>query len=510
MGVVVLRWRRWVSRLQKGTWRYRLRRRLPGRLLRNLGLFYLVLVLGAGLVVFGKEKPEVFQGIRQRLHFDLVWIRDSSVAALPFLAEILPLTGDLPRHILTEGLPNSVRMAAAMDVTSREISEDTLRSLVHVVTDYDLAQPESLVAAAFPGTTGSSDSLGWEWVLQRSIQGYDLGVITALGPSLDQAKGDTTQSVGGSDVEVVINAPHYSAPTTVEPTTPLDMSGQVIEVVDYASESRDDVKLAQAPSNAAQRVESLARVNWGTAPLVGIYHTHTGETYGDTGVNSKKNYAWDVAKPGQGPVPGVVQVGERITRELQRRYGIPVIHSTKVHDYPIFAYAYSNSEKTAQMLVERYPSMQVVLDIHRDEGATLETFGGRQLAGVLIVVAAGGGSSLSHGNWRANLAVAQQLKEDFDRLYPGLCRGLVVKEKVRYNQHLHPGALLLEIGAHTDTLDSALMTAELVADVLAETLWQLQSGSRSRPAPARPGPGVSPSPLEIFEPKNLRPVSLSP
>jgi len=148
---------------------------------------------------------------------------------------------------------------------------------------------------------------------------------------------------------------------------------------------------------------------------------------GDTGVNSKKNYAWDVAKPGQGPVPGVVQVGERITRELQRRYGIPVIHSTKVHDYPIFAYAYSNSEKTAQMLVERYPSMQVVLDIHRDEGATLETFGGRQLAGVLIVVAAGGGSSLSHGNWRANLAVAQQLKEDFDRLYPGLCRGLVVK-----------------------------------------------------------------------------------
>lgn len=506
MGVVSLRWRRWVSRLQKGTRRYRLRRRLPRRLLWNLGLFYLVLALGAGLVVLGKERPEVFPGIQQRLHLNLAWIRERSVAALPILADILPLTGDLPRHILTEGLPHSISTVAAMDVLSREIPEDTLRSLVHVVTDYDLAQPESLVAAAFPGNTGNGDSLGWEWILQRSIHGYDLGVVTALGPSLAKTKDGTIQGGKGSDQEVVITAPEYSALTVVEPTTSSDMSGQVREVMDSAILPRDDTMLSQAPSNAAQRVEGLARVNWGTAPLVGIYHTHTGETYGDAGVNSRKSYAWDVAKPGQGPVPGVVQVGERITRELQRRYGIPVIHSTKVHDYPIFAYAYSNSEKTSQMLVERYPSMQILLDIHRDEGATLETFGGRQLAGVLIVVAAGGGSSLSHGNWRANLAVAQQLKEDFDRLYPGLCRGLVVKEKVRYNQHVHPGALLLEIGAHTDTLDSALMTAELVADVLAETLWQLQSGSRSRTAPTRPSPGVQPSPLEIFEPKIFRPV----
>ena len=502
MGVVMLRWRRWISQLHKGTWRYRLRRRLPGRLLRNLGLFYLILACGAGLLILSNKRPDFFQGMWQRAQHDLGWIRNKSIQALPVLAEMLPLTGDLPRYILAEGLPGSV---AVVDAASRDLPAETLRSLVHVVTDYDLAEPESLVAAVFPGSRGTGGSLRWEWILQRSIQGYELGSITALGSSLDHIMDSLTEGVVGPDAEVLITAPEYGALNVVEPASSLDSGGVVTDVTDYPGELVGETRLASSPNNAVTRLEGLARVNWGTAPLVGIYHTHTGETYGDTGVSSKKSYAWDVAQPGSGPVPGVVQVGERITRELQRRYGIPAIHSTKVHDYPIFAYAYSNSEKTAQMLVERYSSLQIVLDIHRDEGATLETLQGRQLAGVLIVVAAGGGS-LSHANWRANLAIAQQLKEDFDRLYPGLCRGLLVKEKARYNQHLHSGALLLEIGAHTDTLESALMTAELVADVLAETLWQLQSGSRTRTGPIRPSPLAPPSPMEIFEPKVLRPV----
>ena len=52
-----------------------------------------------------------------------------------------------------------------------------------------------------------------------------------------------------------------------------------------------------------------------------------------------------------------------------------MVHSTKVHDYPVFAYSYANSEKTARMLVDRYPSLQLVIDIHRDEGLTMETMG---------------------------------------------------------------------------------------------------------------------------------------
>ncbi|NLA58627.1 MAG: hypothetical protein GX855_06980, partial [Firmicutes bacterium] len=234
-----------------------------------------------------------------------------------------------------------------------------------------------------------------------------------------------------------------------------------------------------------------------------------GEGYRDAAIRSSKSYTWDYAQPGMGSVPGVVQVGERLRRELERRYGIPVVHSTKVHDYPVFAYSYANSEKTARMLVDRYPSLQLVFDIHRDEGLTMETVGGRTAAGVLIVVGTGGGPNLRHANWRRNLETAELLKDNFDRLYPGLCRGIRIKDNARYNQHVHPGALLLEIGAHSDTLESALFTAELVADVVAETLWQIQSGSRSTPRGGSNGGityGTGPSSpaiqIEIFEPKS--------
>ncbi|NLJ85009.1 MAG: hypothetical protein GX322_01085 [Firmicutes bacterium] len=481
--------------------RYGVRQRLPRRLVRNLGLFYLLLACLACLVIFGSSRSGLYQSLWDRSKHGIAWVKDKSIGALPILARVFPLTGEIPLSILAEGLPGSTMI---VDAAGRQLSPDALRSVVQVVTDYDLAEPESLVAAVFPNSRSTAGPVRWEWVLQRGIQGYHVGSM-APSASVNSSMGNISDSAGEGLPKITITAEEYARAEVAVPRASGGVEESAGEVLSHGGGSKE-VQPTAGPSPAATRLEGLARVNWGTAPLVAIYHTHTGETYRGTGVNSHKNYAWDVAEPGSGLVPGVVQVGERITRELQRRYSIPVIHSSKVHDYPIFAYAYSNSEKTAQMLVERYPSLQLVLDIHRDEGATLETVQGRQLASVLIVVATGGSGSLVHGSWRSNLAMAQQLKEDFDRLYPGLCRGLLVRDKARYNQHVHPGALLLEIGAHFDTLESALLTAELVADVLAETLWQVQSGSQSSPTPVRPAPLVPSLPMEIFEPKAPRAV----
>lgn len=478
----------------------RMGRRVPRRLLRNLGLFYLILATMAGLLVLGRVKPGFHRDIWHQVQYGFRWFRDKSIPALAALVHAVPLTSDLSRSILAEGLPGG----EIVGVAGSQLSSETLRSIVQVVTDYDLAEPESLVAAAFPGSRSTTGSVRWDWVIQRSIEGYGLG---GASQASDTRGADSLESpsdsLGSTGTEVIITAPEYVALTTVESDQP-PVSEDGVKIVTY------DSRLVQTQStpgsvSPAARQDSLARVNWGNAPLVAIYHTHTGETYRDAAGNSSKSYAWDIAQPGAGLVPGVVQVGERLTRELQRRYGIPVVHSGKVHDYPVFAYSYSNSEKTAQMLVERYPSLQLVLDIHRDEGKTLETLQGKQLSGVLIVVATGDATGLIHGNWQQNLEIAQLLKENFDRLYPGLCRGLLVKERARYNQHLHRGALLLEIGAHSDTLDSALMTAELVADVLAETLWQMQSGSRGRDG-IRAVP-QTPSLIEIFEPQTQRSIS---
>jgi stage II sporulation protein P len=474
--------------------RNRMRRRLPRRLLRNLGVFYLVLASLAGLLVLSHTRPGFYRDLWHQIQYGLYWVREKGVQALPVAIDAFPLTSDLSRSILVEGLPITLEMANG---SSNPLPSETLRSIMQVVTDCDLAEPQSLVAAAFPGSRSTSGALRWDWIIQRGIEGYSLGSVGALNPWNETDPNDKTRA----EVEVVITAPPYGT-LGVGEHQGASLSDDGVTVVTYDSDFQQ-AQSALSSSSPASRLESLARVNWGNSPLIAIYHTHTGETYCDGASNSTKSYAWDVAQPGVGVVPGVVQVGERLTRELQRRYGIPVVHSQKTHDYPVFAYAYSNSEKTAQMLVERYPGLQLVVDIHRDEGATLETLQGRQLAGVLIIVATGSGTTLSHGNWRQNLERAQLLKETFDRLYPGLCRGLVVKERARYNQHVHPGALLLEIGAHTDTLESALMTAELVADVLAETLWQMQSGSRTRNGLRTISPTPS-SPVEIFEPKIQR------
>lgn len=469
----------------------RLRRKLPRQLVRNLGLFYLILVLITAALVFGQIRSGVYHmAWRQGSRLVKGAVRGAK-QALPVVLDVLPISDDLSRSILSEGLPDSPQ---ALTVTG-QLSPQTVRSLVHVVTDYDLAQPRSLIAAAFPGSRQAVSGRSWVWAVDERLSD---------GPYARQAQAGTAESViarpgegkaelhrqehvsnrgSDSDVEVVITAPEYQALAGV------DSSSDLAEVESFEDEAKPVLSEAlpeppvekESVSIAESRVQRIARVNWGSAPLVAIYHTHTGETYRTAGVDSSKSYAWDNYPPGSGPMPGVVQVGERVAQELQRRYGIPVVHSTKVHDYPVFAYAYSNSEKTAKMLVERYPSLAMIFDIHRDKGATVEVMGGEHLARVLIVVATATQSRLSNPHWRENLEFAQLLKRNFDRLYPGLCRGLLVRSTRRYNQNVHPRSLLLEIGASSDNLEHALASAELVADVIAETLWQIRMGKEIRP-----------------------------
>src|SRR5690606_1536151 len=99
----------------------------------------------------------------------------------------------------------------AVHATSPQLSPETLRSIVEVVTDYDLAEPESLVAGAFPGSRGTDGSLRWDWIIQRGIQGYSFPITdTPTSQSVSPGK-EAAQPQG--EVEVVITAPEYAALT---------------------------------------------------------------------------------------------------------------------------------------------------------------------------------------------------------------------------------------------------------------------------------------------------------
>ncbi|HBT46503.1 MAG TPA: stage II sporulation protein P [Peptococcaceae bacterium] len=202
----------------------------------------------------------------------------------------------------------------------------------------------------------------------------------------------------------------------------------------------------------------------GRHPVVAIYNTHNAEGYAPS----------DGADRFPGKNASISLVAAALAQALAEDYGVPVVRSDTIHDYPDFSQAYANSEKTVRRLLAEYPSIQIVLDIHRDAGLKeppVAYINDQKVAQILIVV--GSDARLEHPHWRQNEAFARRLAAKMDELYPGLSRGVRVQEG-RYNQHLHPRALLLEIGSSNNTLDQAEKAAQLLARVVAEVLRELQ------------------------------------
>jgi len=193
---------------------------------------------------------------------------------------------------------------------------------------------------------------------------------------------------------------------------------------------------------------------------VGIYHTHTGETYQLT----------DGVERFDGRPGAVVEVGRVVKQVLEERYGIGVVHSEKVHDVP-YSRSYLESEKTAREMLSTYPDLDLLLDIHRDSlkdrRYAVTEIGGQEVATILLIVGSDARQPFPH--WRENYRLARAVAAKAQELYPGLCVGVRVKEG-RYNQFLHPGALLIEVGGVANHTAEALRSAELLADVLAALL----------------------------------------
>lgn len=198
-------------------------------------------------------------------------------------------------------------------------------------------------------------------------------------------------------------------------------------------------------------------------PVVAIYHTHTAESYlpwmGVTHVRGGKR-------------GNIVDVGNMLAKSLEEE-NIKVIHSLAIHDYPNFREAYRRSYVTAKQLVDQYPSLKLVIDLHRDanvhEKATTE-INGKKVARILVDIGTDR-LGLPHPNWQQNLAMGKLIQKKMDEMYPGLCRG-VITANARYNQHLSQNAVLLEIGDQYSTSEEAKESALLCGKVLAKVLTE--------------------------------------
>ena len=247
---------------------------------------------------------------------------------------------------------------------------------------------------------------------------------------------------------------------------PLSFSAAEAETIGIGGKSTYTV------DKAALLTSPLAFQN-AQAPTVLIVHTHTSEAYAQTA-----GWTYTESDPLRTTedAHSVVRVGQAIADALEAR-GISVLHDTTYNDYPDYNGAYQRTLEKMQAHLLAYPTVQVVLDIHRD--ALLDEHGapvretatapdGTAAARVMLVTGTDEGG-LTHPNWQKNLSLAMKVQAAANRSCAGLMKDIDLRTE-RFNQHISTGALLVEVGSTGNTLPEALTAAQLFADALADVL----------------------------------------
>lgn len=204
-------------------------------------------------------------------------------------------------------------------------------------------------------------------------------------------------------------------------------------------------------------------------PQILIYHTHSQEGFADSVEGDTSTT--------------VIGVGDYLVQLLQERYGYQVLHITDTFDIVDGqldrSAAYNYAEPVISQALQEHPTIEVVIDLHRDgvdESKHLVTeVNGKPTAQVMFF----NGLSRTNQNGEIsylpnpyiedNLAFSFQLEYLAKQYYPEYTRCIYLKG-YRYNLHLKPRSLLLEVGAQTNTVEEAKNAMEPFADLLYKVL----------------------------------------
>lgn len=266
-------------------------------------------------------------------------------------------------------------------------------------------------------------------------------------------------------------------------------SGEVIQTIfngysgkQYISlESGGQVKNVTSISNQDLLEESYKNPDFtidlnSNEPQVLIMHTHTTEsfepferTYYDNSFNYRTT---DNSK-------NVVMIGDAITNELEKS-GIKTIHNTTYHDYPSYTGSYERSAVTIQDILNEYPSIKVVLDIHRDalsrDGNLLQPtveIDGKKSAQIMIISGCDDGT-MNMPNYLKNFRFATLLQNQIYSDYGDFARPILFDYR-KYNQDLTTGSLLIEVGTHGSTLEQVRYAGQLLGKSISKALISISN-----------------------------------
>lgn len=197
-------------------------------------------------------------------------------------------------------------------------------------------------------------------------------------------------------------------------------------------------------------------------PQILIIHTHSSEAYSPAGLDKYDDLGTNRTLDQN---LNVIRIGKELAKIFED-CGLNVIHDTQVFDYPSYTGSYNRSCEAVEKYLADYPSIKIVIDLHRDalcsDTVTYKTTATEQgvCASQVMLFVGSDASGLEHPNWRQNLSLALYLQNAVCQSYPSLMRPITLT-KYRYNQHLSPGSMIIEVGSNGNTLQEALAAIRL-------------------------------------------------
>lgn len=204
-------------------------------------------------------------------------------------------------------------------------------------------------------------------------------------------------------------------------------------------------------------------------PQVLIVHTHATESYL---LHDENYYTENDTSRSTNNEYNMVALGKIVSDRLNAA-GIVTIHDTTQHDNPSYNESYDRAAQTISNYTKKYPSIKIVIDLHRDAIAANDTdkvkvtteIDGKKAAQIMLVMGSQSGNVTNFPNWKENLKLATKLQQTVEVMYPSLARSIHFMSK-NYNESLTTGSMLIEIGTDGNTLDEAKYSAELLSNAL--------------------------------------------
>ena len=345
-------------------------------------------------------------------------------------------------------------------------------------------------------SVSSAASALWEAIPMELLKWElgDWGVEDELSPAVVLALSESPQLMAARPVvaelqrqeapaklpeaeEEVVTVPLEEAPLDAELLTDNGVAAKTLVPVDpggYTVCGRTYISNSTEYELTAQDLQAeFAAELTAEEPQILILHTHGSEAYtpAETG-----GVVWSGDYRTTDSRYNVVHVGDEMA-EVFGEAGISVLHDRTLYDYPSYSGAYDRSLAAIQSYLTQYPSIQFILDVHRDAVADgqgnqykvvseIEDVG---TAAQLTLVVGTDGSGLTHPDWMENLRLAAAIQNEALGTYPTLMRPVLLRNS-RYNQHATAGSLLVEAGAAGNSPEEAALAGRLFAETMVEVL----------------------------------------